>query len=298
MSMSVPEWLAELGGVARYGTLVRLVERIELEAAVVSGSVMRDGRGIYSLPNTDVAVRVAARLGGVVSMTSAAISHGWGVRTVPDKPHVTVGRGRSLGNRTKLAHVHWTDLEDHEVENGVTTHKVTLRQCLRALPEDEALAVADSALRESGCHQLLLQVADEARGPGSPRMRRLADAASELAANPFESITRSICHSVPGLQVKPQVTVRDGAFSARADLVDQRLRIVCEADSFAWHGSRTALASDCRRYNRMVVGGWLVLRFSYEDVMFHPDEVREVLAGVVALAELLVEVGVAGWRAA
>lgn len=125
-----------------------------------------------------------------------------------------------------------------------------------------------------------------------------SDAASELAANPFESITRSICHSVPGLQVKPQVTVRDGAFSARADLVDQRLRIVCEADSFAWHGSRTALASDCRRYNRMVVGGWLVLRFSYEDVMFHPDEVREVLAGVVALAELLVEVGVAGWRAA
>jgi len=34
----------------------------------------------------------------------------------------------------------------------------------------------------------------------------------------------------------------------------------------------------------------LVLRFSYEDVMFHPDEVRRVLTSAVALGELMGQV--------
>ena len=126
----------------------------------------------------------------------------------------------------------------------------------------------------------------------------MAAAASGEAANAFESALRAIALEVPGLEVEPQVTIRDGALSARADLVDRRLHLVLEADCFAWHGSRAALASDCRRYNRMVISGWLVLRFSYEDVMFHPDEVREVLVAAVALAELLTEVGRGRRRAA
>jgi very-short-patch-repair endonuclease len=227
----------------------------------------------------------------VLSSTSAALAHGWAVETPPDRPHVTVGRGRKLGARAALAHVHWADLGPGDAVDGVTVPAVTLLQCLRTLPLDEALSVADSALREDGCHQLLARVADEARGRGAARVRLVASRADGRAAGPFESCTRHLCLGVPGLQVEPQVTVRDGAFSARADLVDTRLRIVVEADSFAWHGDRAALARDCRRYNRMVVGGWMVLRFSYEEVMHHPERVHEVLVEAVALAELLVKVG-------
>jgi hypothetical protein len=39
----------------------------------------------------------------------------------------------------------------------------------------------------------------------------------------------------------------------------------------------------------LVIHGWLVLRFCYEDVMFHQDDVRHVLASVVPLAELLTQ---------
>ena len=56
-----------------------------------------------------------------------------------------------------------------------------------------------------------------------------------------------------------------------------------EADSFEWHGGRGALARDARRYNLLVADGWIVLRFSWEDVMFDPDYVRDVLVAVVAL---------------
>jgi very-short-patch-repair endonuclease len=283
--LAVVEALTQLGGVARRTSLLRVVERRDLDAAVRDGVVVRDGWGVYAVPGSDEATRVAALLGGAVSLTSAALRHGWGVAKVPDKPHVTVSRGRRLGARGALAHVHRAELAASEVADGATSEEVTLRDCLRHLPFGEALAVADSALRESGCTQLLARLADEARGPGSARIRRVAAHADGLAANPFESSLRAISLSVPGLALRPQVVIQDGDFSARADLVDRRLRIVAEADSFAWHGSRAALASDCRRYNRMIVAGWWVLRFSYEDVMFHPDEVRDVLVAAVALTE-------------
>lgn len=294
----VVELLADLGGVARRGVLLAAVDRGMLEAAVSAGRVGRVGRGLYALPGVDESVEVAARLGGVVSHTSAALRHGWGVATVPTRPHVTVSRGRRLGSRAGAATVHRAELAPCEIEDGVTSPARTLLDCARSLPFSEALAVADSALRESGCHQLLQQVADRAQGPGSRRVRAVAEQATALAANPFESTLRAVCMDVPGLAVRPQVTVTDGAFAARPDLVDERLRIVCEADSFEWHGGRSALASDARRYNRLVVAGWIVLRFSYEDVMFHPDEVRAVLLRAVALAEVLNQRGPGGRDAA
>ncbi|MBC7638997.1 MAG: hypothetical protein H7231_04340 [Rhodoferax sp.] len=47
-------------------------------------------------------------------------------------------------------------------------------------------------------------------------------------------------------------------------------------------GAVSALERDARRYNAMVVNGWIVIRLCYDDVMHHPDAVREVLAAAVA----------------
>ena len=87
--------------------------------------------------------------------------------------------------------------------------------------------------------------------------------------------------------MRPQVRIDDGAFIVRPDLVDEGLRLVLEADSFEWHGKRSALAEDTRRYNMLVVAGWIVLRFCFEDVMYDPESVRETLVQSVALAEVL-----------
>ncbi len=297
--MDVSDLLRDLGGVARRSTLLRVLERAELDRAVAAGQVVRDSRGLYALPEADAALRVAARLGGVLCLTSAALAHGWPVKQVPDKPHVLVSRGRKLSAEARrLAHVHVGELTAQQVSDRVTTADVTLAQCLRRLPYDEALAVADSALRAGVGRGTLDRIADEARGPGAPRICRVCAAADDRAANPFESVLRAIAHDVPGLDVTPQVAITDGDFAVRPDLVDERLWLVLEADSFEWHGSRSALASDARRYNLLVVRGWIVLRFSYEDVMFHAGEVRQVLVAAVALAELLSEVGRDRLRAA
>ena len=79
-----------------------------------------------------------------------------------------------------------------------------------------------------------------------------------------------------------QVDVRAPHWLARPDLVDERLELALEADSFAWHGGREALHRDANRYNAFVAAGWAVLRFSWEEVLLHPDRVRSTLEAVVA----------------
>ena len=122
-----------------------------------------------------------------------------------------------------------------------------------------------------------MQLAEEVPANGRPQCLRVADHASGLADNPFESGLRAISIDVPGLDLVPQVVIDEDGWTGRPDLVDVERRIVVEADSFEFHGRRTALKRDCERYNALVLRGWLVLRFSWEHVMFQPDYVAYCL---------------------
>lgn len=287
-TVSPVERLVELGGVGSRGTLLRSCSRGDVDRALAVGDIVVVARGLLALATVDAQRRTAARLGGTLALTSAALEHGWAVKTVPDRPHVMVSRGRRVTKaERRIVHVHRAELADHEVEDGVTTEVATLAHCLRRLPFDEALSIADSALRSGVPRSTLHRIADQARGPGSGQMRRVAEAASGEVANPFESCLHAIALSVPGLRVRPQVTIREPDIVARPDFVDLALRIVLEADSFEWHGSRDRLTADARRYDLLVVNGWLVLLFAYEHVMGQPDFVRRVLEAAVTLARML-----------
>jgi very-short-patch-repair endonuclease len=66
------------------------------------------------------------------------------------------------------------------------------------------------------------------------------------------------------------------------DLVDEQHRIVIEADSHEFHTGREAHGRDCVRYTALTVAGWLVLRFTWDQVMHSPACVRAFLVDVVA----------------
>jgi very-short-patch-repair endonuclease len=288
--VSPVERLTELGGVATRGTLLRSCARGDLDRAVAAGDLVVVGRGLLALAAVDQQRRTAARLGAVLGLTSAALHHGWAVKNVPDRPQVMVSRGQRVTKADRrVVRVHRAELGDDEVDDGVTTALVTLAQCMRRLPFDEALCIADSALRSGVAKSVLLRIADRARGPGSAQMRRVAGLASADVANPFESCLHAIAADVPGLDVRPQVTIREQDMVARPDFVDAELRIVLEADSFEWHGGRAQLSADARRYDLLVVNGWIVLRFSYEHVMTQPAFIRRVLVAAVDLARALNE---------
>jgi very-short-patch-repair endonuclease len=284
--MTVTQVLHRLGGVASRKVLVRATSRRELRRAVARDEVVRDAHGRYALPVADDALRAANRLSGFVSHRSAALHWGWELKTVPDRPEVTIRRKRHLTEgQADGVTLHWYDVPPGEVVGHVTSRERTLVDCMRALPFDEALAIADSALRQRSITKArLVELADSIKGPGARQARRVAREATHLAANPFESVLRAIGLDVPGLHLEPQVVIADNEGRGRADLVDRERRWVVEAESHTWHSRRGALRRDCRRYTKLVLLGWRVLRFAWEDVMFHPDYVRDCLVAAAGVA--------------
>jgi very-short-patch-repair endonuclease len=87
---------------------------------------------------------------------------------------------------------------------------------------------------------------------------------------------------VPGLSLRAQVRIDDAdGWVGRVDLADDGLRIVLEADSMEYHGAREVMDKDCARYTRLVADDWLVLRFTWTQVMTKPDWVRARVAATV-----------------
>ncbi|HET7801538.1 MAG TPA: hypothetical protein VFL38_14035 [Humibacillus xanthopallidus] len=278
--------LVRLGGVATRAELLEFAGAGAINRALADGSVHRPRRGRYVLPQADESLRVAHELSGVVGLRSAALTHGWKVRSVPDRPEVIVPRNRNVRDDSRSkAVLRRAALEPHEVQRGVTSPLRTVVDCARHLPFEEALSVADSALR-SGVLRApdLAGAARSAQGAGRARVVRVLTNANRKAANPFESSLRAIALDVTGLRVVPQVgVIVAGGARVAPDLVDVALGLVLEADSHEFHTGRQRLSSDCWRYDELVLAGWRVLRFTWEQVMFQQVWVRSVLQRMVAL---------------
>ena len=278
------EALTRLGGIADAATIHSLTSRRRVHTAVAAGRVVRVGRGAYALPTVE-AGRAAARLHGARSHLSAAAHWGWETKWPEAQPHVTVPRGRNVDpTRRRGVRVHWRTLPPEEVRDGVTTPLRTVLDCARDLPRDEALAVADSALRHGDVTADELQAAAAGlTGRNAARVRWVATCADGRAANPFESVLR--CLAVEeGLDVAPQHPVVAGGLVLHPDLVDVRRRLVLEADSWTWHADRGAHDRDCWRYNALVLAGWTVLRFTWDQVMHRPAGVRRALRALAVSA--------------
>ena len=276
--------IARCGGIVDAGTLVRLTSRHAVVKAVDRKVIVRDARGRYALPTAEVGMRTANRLSAVMSHTSAAAHWGWEMKDVPVRATVTVPRNRKVSAEVRAdVDVFWRPMARGRVGSALVTSPVkTVLDCARWLSFDAALAVADSALRHRSVTRAeLVKAHDSFRGHSRQHVLRVIEAADARAANPFESVLRAIGLDVPGLQLVPQVEIRTpGRRLVRPDLVDARLKIAVEADSFEHHGSRKALVLDCVRYDNLVADGWTVLRFAWEHVMHRPAWVRSTLVTV------------------
>lgn len=272
----VVEVLQKAGGSATFAQLRSYVHGRALRIALAEGRIKRVARGLYALPLDASALTVARAHGGVLSHESAAEHHGLDVVTTPLKPHVTVGRTQRRRNTKLACTLHWTDAPELD---GATTPLRTVLDCARTLPFGEALAVADSALRKGLLSADELRAAAIAvRGPGRGRAIRLAEASDGRAASALESLLRARVLDAGFAGFVPQLVIADDDFFARVDLGHPRLRLVLEADSFAFHASRDALRRDCRRYVNLAMRGWTLLRFSWEDVVLDEAWVGEALA--------------------
>jgi very-short-patch-repair endonuclease len=179
--------------------------------------------------------------------------------------------------------MHWAAVSSAERHRRLTSLVRTVTDCARILPFGEALAVADAALASSRLSRDELELAMTAmRGPGRPNALRVAAATTSLSESFLESMLRSllVIEGIAGFE--PQLRVNTGGIWVRVDLGHRPARIALEAEGYEFHGSATAFAADCRRYDDLVAAGWLVLRFTYQQVLGDPrwvvGAVRSALA--------------------
>ena len=270
--------VVRLGGVTVWRELRAVHPARLIRRSVDDGTVVRATKGRYVLPSTAAQLAIAQSRSAALSHLSAAVHHGWKVKTVPDAAWVTVPRNRRLRDEQRAGvRPHHAALGPQDVHHGVTVPLRTVLDCARTLAFDEALAVADSALRARDVTKAeLREVAARAAGPGARQLRRVAAHADGRAANPFESVLRALCID-EGFDLAPQLELWAPGLYAVVDLGSEELRLVVEADGFEHHGTRRGLRKDCRRHTELSVFGYSSLRYAFEDVMGDQPWVRWTL---------------------
>lgn len=269
--------LTRLGGIGSTADILRLTSRKRLRRAVASRQVVHVSRGRYALPVADQGRGVAAQVGGHLRLLSAAAEHGWETKWPARFPQVIAPR---RPEHPVDGEVVCGVMPPADRDGWATSPLRTVLDCAAELPFDEALAVADSALRHGSLSRDDLL---DALGPDTPaHVRRVLEHASPLAANPFESVLRAILIEA-GIDVVPQWATSVGGVTYHPDLAEPFAGVAIEANSWAHHAGKQEHDADCRRYNALVVAGWTVLRFTWEQVMFQPQVVVETVRAVLTL---------------
>jgi len=74
-----------------------------------------------------------------------------------------------------------------------------------------------------------------------------------------------------------------GGHRFRVDLAFPSIRLAVEVDGWAYHRSKEQRDADLERDNLLMLAGWRVLRFSWDDVVRRPDYVLGVIRSVLAV---------------
>jgi hypothetical protein len=192
--MDPVEALTRLGGVASTKDLEKLSSRAGVRTALKRRDIIRAGRNRLTLPTVDRAHTAARAVNGYVSHLSAAAHHGWEIKFPPDRPQVTVPRARKIPEDLEiLVELFHLDIPAADRDGWATTKLRTVVDCGRDLPLDDALCVADSALRHKDLsYEELNEAAAKITGRGAEQVRlvaRYADGArptrSSLSCGPL-----------------------------------------------------------------------------------------------------------------
>lgn len=278
-------WLADDAGLlTRQELLRRGVLPEDISKAVRRRQLVALQRGVYlstaRKPSPWQAGRAAVLGGGiphaVVSHATAARIHH--IEVPPGGPeHLTVSRALRPHNRDRLRW-HTTRCAPADVVciDGlpVTAVARTLVDVCRMLPRLPAVWTIDDALGTG------LVTVDEIRAatrrltlaPGIRQFLRLLALTDPRAQSPLETQARLILvrAGLPQPEAQLRVTTPSGRH-VYLDLAYPRSRVAIELDGRGTHDVPEALYRDRTRQNELLLCGWLVLRFTWYDVMREPE---------------------------
>lgn len=273
--------LHELG--ATSADIRRLLELGQLE------SLGRRTFGVGGVPLSPVRRLMLACLdtGGVAGRESAAWLHGIEGFDVGARPSVVVHK-RTASYRTEIAEVHassWLPVDDTLVVQGVPCLSVarTLFSLAAAVPilrSERVASAVDVAIRDGKASDAWLwwtleRIRRRGRN-GVTAFEAILDARAggQVTESWLErELLRLLAAAGIPLPVCQRRIERAGAFVARVDFLFEDLRLVIEVSGHRYHSTRLQQAADARRRNELQLAGYLVIEFTYDDLVRDPTYV-------------------------
>lgn len=166
----------------------------------------------------------------------------------------------------------------------VTTVRRTVFDGLRLLDDQAAERWLDRALQQrwTTLDDLRWRVRWWAGRHGSPRLVRLVAGASCGARSRAERLLVAILSTCGVAGWRYNVCVRMPGGEVVLDAALLGLRLAIEVDGRAWHSGVDRFQRDRTRQNLLVAAGWTVLRFTWEDLRYRPDQVARQVRETVA----------------
>lgn len=162
----------------------------------------------------------------------------------------------------------------------------TVLDCAAELPLDQAVVIADSALRLRRCtRDELVDALARRRGVGElAHLRAVLRWVDARSGSVLESLLRVLLCSAGLVPPRTQLVLVDPVTGAvqRVDLAWPEQRLVVEADGRRWHDPADRRDADRRRDNTCGRLGWRTLRFTWADVVHHPSDVVDTVRAALA----------------
>lgn len=281
--------------VAEIGAASDLARRL-----TAAGRLERVGRRtlrVAGAPTSHAQQVLAACLdtGGAASHRTAAVLHG--LHGFPAGPiEVTVGRALHHG-RHPLATIHTsTNLPTDDLVRvgpipvtGVARTFLGLAALVPLVPEETirtalGAAARDGLVSDAWLWWRLERLRCRGRNGVATMERILRD---RVSLGPTESwleqrfLELLAEHGLPTPEVQRRVRHR-GSFVARVDLAFAPARLAIELEGYAHHSTREDRSRDERRRNRLILAGWTVMVFTYDQVVRDPQEVVATVRAALA----------------
>ena len=202
----------------------------------------------------------------------------------PQKTHLSVAYNRGM-HPSKLRRfddvcIHREQIiSDEERRTHVASIGTVLERVLVCMPLKVSLPMLDAA-RNRGLYDIST-LSIPLTGSRLPRLREALSLSSERARSILETVARL---QLVDMGLTPQI----GVWIEGVGEVDMIILgfIVIEVDGWAFHSSKEQREKDLKRDRELLRRGFVVLRFTYDDVM-NGDFAREVPVSVTALRRLV-----------
>jgi len=286
------------GVVTRSEALALGMSSATLTRWVRRGHLVTVGKGTYVLPGVleseRTLIRAATRaLSAVVSHESAARLHGIDGL---DPSRITVTVPVRKTNRFEGVIVHQlTDLTSEETTRvlglSTTDPPRTVIDLAAVIPPQLLASCVDQSVRMGlttyeRIADRLERIARRGK-PGVSKLRKVLEArlgGNFVSESTLETRTLAVLedHGLPrpGTQYRPNWLRH---INGRVDLAYVEKRVVVEADSQRWHGTPEAFQADRTRDNLAQLAGWMILRFTWDDITRRPEYVAATVARALSI---------------